>query len=137
MNKVFENKLRVRYGETDQMGFVYYGNYALYLEVARTELIRSTGLSYKEMEERGIQLPVVNLNVNYRKPACYDDLITIQTKIVGKIGRKVCFSSELFNEQGDLLVKAEVELIGVNSKTKAIMSCPDDIKEKLSLYQWI
>lgn len=137
MNKVFENKLRVRYGETDQMGFVYYGNYALYLEVARTELIRSTGLSYKEMEERGIQLPVVNLNVNYRKPACYDDLITIQTKIVGEIGRKVCFSSELFNEQGDLLVKAEVELIGVNSNTKAVMSCPDDIKEKLSLYQWI
>ena len=68
----FETKIRVRYGETDQMSFVYYGVYAQYYEVGRVELLRSLGLTYKELEEMGFALPVVNLNIKYKKPAYYD-----------------------------------------------------------------
>ena len=89
MSDIFENKLRVRYGETDQMGYVYYGNYAQFLEVARTELIRSIGLSYKQLEEMGIRLPVVNLNIAYRQAAKYDDLLRLCTQIKGDISKKL------------------------------------------------
>ena len=77
----FETKLRVRYGETDQMGFVYYGIYAQYYEVGRVELLRSLGISYKEIEAMGFALPVVNFNIKYKKPAFYDDELTIETAI--------------------------------------------------------
>ena len=72
-------KIRVRYGETDQMGVVYYGNYAQYLEQGRTEWLRELGFSYKWMEEHNVQLPVVNLNVDYKRPARYDDVLTVTT----------------------------------------------------------
>src|SRR5690606_4834061 len=76
-----ETKIRVRYGETDQMGYAYYGIYAQYYEVGRVEAIRKLGFSYKEVEERGIFLPVIDFSVNYRKPAYYDDELTIITTI--------------------------------------------------------
>lgn len=136
MSKVFENEIRVRYGETDQMGIVYYGNYALYLELARTELLRSLGLSYKELEETGIQLPVVNLNVNYRKSATYDDLLRIETKIIGNINKKICFSSEIYNQLGDLVAKGDVELVFVDVDKKKVVRCPEAMIDKLSRYQW-
>ena len=72
-------KIRVRYGETDQMGYVYYGNYAQFFEVGRVEWLRALGVSYKSLEESGIMLPVIQLNINYMKPAKYDDLLTITT----------------------------------------------------------
>ena len=77
----FETKIRVRYGETDQMGFVYYGVYAQYFEVGRVELLRSLGVDYKSLEEEGYFLPVVNLEIQYKKPALYDDEMTIKTTI--------------------------------------------------------
>ena len=76
-----ETEIRVRYGETDQMGFVYYGNYPLYYEVGRVEALRNLGLSYKEMEADGIALPVRKLEINYYKPALYDHLLRMETKI--------------------------------------------------------
>ena len=76
-----ETKLRVRYGETDQMGYVYYGNYAQFFEVGRVEWLRELGISYKSLEESKIMLPVINLNINYLKPAKYDDLLTIVTTL--------------------------------------------------------
>jgi acyl-CoA thioester hydrolase len=74
-----ETKIRVRYGETDQMGYVYYGNYAEFFEVGRVEWLRALGVTYKSLEDTGIMLPVLNLNINYLKPAKYDDLLTIVT----------------------------------------------------------
>ena len=71
--------VRVRYAETDQMGVVYHGNYAQYFEMGRVEWLRNMGVSYKWMEENGIMLPVVSLNMNYKKPARYDDLLTVKT----------------------------------------------------------
>ena len=73
--------IRVRYGETDQMGVVHHGNYALYLELARTEWLRKLGISYKKMEEEGIMLPVISLVVNFKKSACYDDVIKVKTQL--------------------------------------------------------
>ena len=73
--------IRVRYAETDRMGYVYYGNYTTYLEVARVEALRELGLSYKKMEDDGIMLPVLSLNIKFIKPAFYDDVITVKTCI--------------------------------------------------------
>jgi acyl-CoA thioester hydrolase len=107
-----ETQIRVRYGETDQMGFLYYGYYALYYEVGRAEAIRQLGFTYRELEALGIQMPVVELHAQYLRPALYDDLITVKT-ILKKLpeGSKVEFHSELYNEAGVLLNKGITTLV--------------------------
>lgn len=134
MNKAFKNTLRVRYGETDKMGFVYYGNYALYLEVARTELLRSIGLNYANLEAQGIQLPVVNLNINYRNAAKYDDVLHLSTRIDPKIGKKIRFLTNIKNEQDKLVCEAEVTLVFMDSEKGKLVSCPADLKAKLEMF---
>lgn len=134
MSKIFEHKIRVRYGETDKMGFVYYGNYALYLEEARTELIRKAGISYKEMEEKGIELPVVNLNITYRKPALYDDELLLKTTIGNQIGKKISFNTKIFNSENQLLIEAVVTLVFIDSVNKKVISCPEFLEQKLAEY---
>lgn len=110
-------QIRVRYAETDKMGYVYYGNYAMYFEVARVELFREHGVSYKEMEEEGVMMPVLEQKTKYIKPALYDDLLTIKTTIKGKPGMRVTFAYEVFNEQEQLLTVAETTLVFVNMQT--------------------
>ena len=102
--KKTEIKLRVRYGETDKMGVVYYGNYAQYLEQGRTEWLREMGFSYKWMEDNGIHLPVVNLTIDYKKPAHYDDLLTITTILKNTPTFKIELHYEIHNQDGLLLV---------------------------------
>ena len=135
MNKVFENQIRVRYGETDQMGFVYYGNYALFLEVARTELLRDLNLSYAKLEEEGIQLPVVNLNINYRSAAKYDDLLSLKTVISGIISKKICFQTSIYNAEEKLVCEAEVTLVFVDKNKQRVITCPTELNAKLAKYQ--
>src|SRR5687768_14814630 len=96
-----ETQIRVRYGETDQMGFLYYGYYALYYEVGRAEAIRQLGFTYRELEALGIQMPVVELHARYLRPALYDDLITVRT-ILKELPEspKIEFHTELYNETG-------------------------------------
>lgn len=106
--------LRVRYGETDQMGYCYYGNYAQYFEVGRVEAMRSLGMSYRKLEESGIMLPVSHFSVKYIKPALYDDLLLITTRITGLKGTKLEFEYEIKNEGGDLLSIASTTLIFVD-----------------------
>ena len=84
-------QIRVRYAETDKMGYVYYGNYAQYFEVGRVEGLRDLGLSYKKMEDEGILLPVVEFQIKYLKPAYYDDLLTIKTTITLVKGALIFF----------------------------------------------
>ena len=119
----FETKLRVRYGETDQMRYAYYGIYAQYFEVGRVELLRSLGVSYKEIEEMGYALPVVSFNVKYKKPAYYDDELTIKTTIKELPSTKITFYYETFNENKDLLNIAEVVLVFVNKRKWQTMFC--------------
>ena len=132
----FETKIRVRYGETDQMSFVYYGVYAQYYEVGRVELLRSLGLTYKELEEMGFALPVVNLNINYKKPAYYDDELTIRTTIKKLPSAKITFYYEMFNANNELLNIGEVVLVFVNKKTGKACFAPEmainKFKEKLA-----
>ncbi len=127
----FETKIRVRYGETDQMSFVYYGVYAQYYEVGRVELLRSLGLSYKEIEAMGFALPVVNMNIKYKKPAFYDDELTIRTTIKESPSAKITFHYETFNEKGELLYVGEVILVFINKKTGKPCFAPEVIMNKI------
>ena len=131
----FETKIRVRYGETDQMSFVYYGVYAQYYEVGRVELLRSLGVTYKELEEMGFALPVVNLNINYKKPAYYDDELTIRTTIKKLPSAKITFYYEMVNTNNELLNIGEVVLVFVNKETGKPCFAPEIVinkfKEKL------
>ncbi len=114
-----ENKVevRVRYGETDQMGVVYHGSYVPYFEIGRVEWLRNRGVSYKFMEESGISLPIVSMQINYKKPARYDDLLTIHTKLRNYSGVKIEFDCEIFNENKELLTNAYFILVFVDLKT--------------------
>jgi acyl-CoA thioester hydrolase len=100
-----ETKIRVRYAETDQMGYVYYGNYAMYFEVARVEALRSAGFSYKQMEDDGIIMPVLDLHTQFIKPGKYDELLTIKTIIPEMPGIRIKFEYEVSNESDELITK--------------------------------
>ncbi len=123
-------QIRVRYAETDKMGYVYYGNYAQYFEVGRVEGLRSLGLSYKKMEEEGIMLPVLEYQIKYFKPAFYDDLLTIKTTIVEIKGARIYFEYETLNLENELLNKGTTTLVFVNMKTNKPCQPPDWFLDK-------
>ena len=127
----FETKVRVRYGETDQMGFVYYGVYAQYFEVGRVELLRSLGVSYKSLEEEGYFLPVVNFEIQYKKPALYDDELIIKTTIKEMPSARIAFYYETFNMGNELLNTGKVMLVFIEKSTKKPCLPPDIITDKL------
>jgi len=129
--KTHEFKVRVRYSETDQMGVVYHGNYAPYFEMGRVEWLRNIGVSYRWMEENGVMLPVVSLNINYKKPARYDDLLTVKTIFKCQTSVKIEFDYEIYNEQNELLTIGNSVLVFVNMKTGRPMLPPDYVKEKI------
>jgi len=126
-------QIRVRYGETDQMGYLYYGNYALYYEVGRAEAIRQLGFTYRQLEEMGIVMPVTELNVQYFRPALYDDLITVKT-ILKELpeSSKIQFHSELYNEQGQLLNKGITTLVFYDPKEKKKTPIPQELYTRLA-----
>lgn len=129
-----KTKLRVRYGETDQMGYCYYGNYAQYFEVGRVEAMRSVGMSYREMEERGIMLPVSDFTVKYHVPARYDDELIITTSIVSVKGARLLFYYEIHNENEDLVAKAHTTLVFVSVNNMRPVKAPDDFIGLLKKY---
>jgi len=126
-----EINIRVRYAETDQMGYVYYGNYAAYFEMGRVELLRSIGTSYKKLEEEGIMLPVRDFSIRYIKPALYDDLLALTTTLTETPSTRIHFRYEIHNEAGALLCKAETTLVFVDKKTSRPVQVPEDLKEKM------
>ena len=125
--KEHEIKTRVRYSETDQMGVVYHGNYAQYFEMGRVEWLRNMGISYKWMEDNGIMLPVVSLTMNYKKPARYDDLLTIKTKMLKLSSVKIEFDYEITNENNELLTTGYSVLVFVDMKTGRPTAPPEYI----------
>lgn len=122
---------RVRYGETDQMGVVYHGNYPQYLEMGRVEWLRALGISYKSMEENGIMLPVISLQIKFIKSAVYDDLITVVTRLKKTPSVRIEFDYEIYNESTELLVEANTVLAFIDAKTKKPVKCPDYLMNKL------
>ncbi|HFS67845.1 MAG TPA: acyl-CoA thioesterase [Flavobacteriia bacterium] len=125
-------QIRVRYSETDQMGYVYYGNYAAYFEVARVELLRTYNISYKELESKGIMLPVIKLEVNYHKPGKYDDLLTIKTSINKKPGVTIDFDFEIYNEQNELITTGFTKLVFIDMKRNRPTKPPKEILDLFS-----
>lgn len=123
---------RVRYGETDQMGYLYYGNYAQYYEIGRVEMLRSLGLTYKEMEEEhGILMPVVHLEMRFVRPAKYDEQLTIRTQLRQLPDKYIVFYVELFNERGKLVNGGRVRLCFVEEKSQKTIQAPEFLLEKL------
>lgn len=120
-------EIRIRYGETDQMGFCYYGNYAQFLEVARVEALREQGISYKELEENGILLPVRNYSIKYIAPAKYDDVIQINTEISDIKNSQIIFKYSIYLEQ-KLIATAITELVFVSKENYKPMKAPADFK---------
>ncbi|MAO71703.1 MAG: thioesterase [Flavobacteriales bacterium] len=128
-----KTKLRVRYGETDQMKYVYYGIYAQYFEVGRVELLRSLGLSYKKLEEMGYKLPVVNFNINYKQPAFYDDELTIETSVIKIPSVKIVFGYKTYNSSDELLNTAETTLVFIDSETGKPCKAPEFLINKFKI----
>lgn len=133
MNNFHHINIRVRYAETDQMGVVYHGNYAQYLELGRVEWLRSLGVSYRSMEDNGIMLPVIELNLRYKKSARYDDLLTIKTYLKKIPAVKIEFDYEIWNQENELLVEGNTVLAFIDMKTKRPTKCPDYILDKLKV----
>ena len=131
----FNTQVRVRYAEADPMNVVYYGNYAQYFEVGRVESLRNLGISYKGIEDMGIMLPVVELNIKYLRPAKYDDLLTIKSQIKElPTDHRIIFDQEIYNEEGKLLTIGKVKLYFMDSKLGKRASMPASMLEKLSTY---
>lgn len=131
----YDFQKRVRYGETDQMGYLYYGNYPQYYEIGRVEMLRSLGLTYKAMEEdQGILMPVVSMNIRYVRPAHYDELLTIRTTLRQLPERFITFNMELYNEQGKLVNGATVKLCFVEAQTGKTITAPELLVDQLKPY---
>jgi acyl-CoA thioester hydrolase len=128
-------QVRVRYSETDQMGVVYHGNYIPYFEIGRVEWLRNKGVSYKKMEESGIGLPIVNMNINYKKSARYDELLTVHTVFKSQTSVKIEFDCAIYNENEELLTTAQFLLVFVSLKTGKPTAPPDYILELLKSFE--
>ena len=130
----FTTQLRVRYGETDQMGYVYYGNYAEFYEVARVEMLRTLGTSYKLMEASGVMMPVAELHCKYLKPALYDEIITIKVILDEMPRAGMRFKYMLYNEANELINTGETLLVFVKMDTNKICFIPKELAAKLKPY---
>lgn len=133
----YTSKLRVRYGETDQMGYCYYGNYAQYFEVGRVEAFRSLGMSYRALEEEGVMLPVSHFEVDYLKPALYDDELSIITTIAEVSGARIYFDYVIMNEKEQIVCKAKSTLVFVSKENMRPIAAPAHFMELIKAYETV
>jgi len=128
-----ETNVRVRYAETDKMGYLYHGNYAIYYELGRVEMIRSLGLSYRDLEEEiGVGMPVMTMETRYVRPAFYDDLLTIKTTVKKMSYEFLRFYVEIFNQNGKLISGGKIKLCFIDINTKKRVSCPEALSSRLA-----
>ncbi len=131
---ISETTIRVRYAETDKMGYVYYGNYTTYYEVGRVEALRQLGTTYKEMEESGIILPVYSCNLRYLKPAIYDDLLIVKTTIKALPTVRITFDYEIYNQKNELLNVGDTTLVFINISNNKVCSAPDSFIDRIKVF---
>ncbi len=131
LKKYSEIDLRIRYGETDQMGVVYHGNYAQYFEIGRTEWLRNLGITYKQMEEEGIKLPVISLTVNFKKSVCYDDVVKVKTTLKKMPTASIEFDYEIVNEKGEIVTTGNTVLAFIDINRNRPTRCPQHILDQL------
>jgi acyl-CoA thioester hydrolase len=127
-----ETTIRVRYGETDQMGYVYYGFYAMYYEVGRVESLRQLGLTYRDLEEMGVMMPVLENKSKYISAARYDDLLRVVTTLREKPGVRIRFEYEIFNEANKLIHQGETMLVFIDKKTGKPCRPPEAMEKVLA-----
>ncbi len=127
-------KVRVRYAETDQMGYCYYGNYATYYEVARVNILRKIGISYSELEKQNYQMPVLDFNIKYIKPAYYDDELTILCKIPQIPKVRIKFDYESYNQNKEMINFGSTTLVFIDKLTKKPVNCPKILLDKLNQF---
>ncbi len=130
--KTHTTTLKVRYAETDQMGVVHHANYAVYLELARIEWLEALGISYKNMEENGVMLPVYDMRFSFIKPALFDDTLSVKTELRKLPRASIIFDYKITNQHGDLITQAETTLVFVDMKTNRPTRCPQYILERLA-----
>jgi acyl-CoA thioester hydrolase len=131
---ISETSVRVRYAETDQMGYVYYGNYATYYEIGRVESLRQLGLTYREIEEMGVMMPVLENHSRYLAPARYDDLLRIVTTLREKPGVKIKFEYDIYNGENTLIHKGETVLVFINKGTNRPCRQPPAMEKALERF---
>lgn len=130
-----QTQIRIHYALTDQMGVVYYGNYAQFYEIGRTEAIRTLGFTYKEIEAMGIVLAVTDMHIRFLRPAKYDDVITVKTTLKEiPLHHKIVFHGEIYNQHDQLLNTGDITLYFLEAKTMKRCEIPAVFKEKLSVY---
>lgn len=129
---VFDHKLRSCYGDIDRMGYVYYANYLKYYEIARGEALRALGLSYRDMEDRGVMMPVLKAECNYKSPAFYDEELTIRT-VVKEIpeGVRMNFYYEIYNSKGKKINFGYTQLAFMRTRDHYPCRCPEFLKDLL------
>ena len=127
-------KIRVRYADTDQMGYMYHGNYAEFYEVGRVEMLRSLGMTYKSMEDSGIIMPVTELKCKYIKPALYDEEITVKVILETMPAIRIIFKYELYNENEELINLGETTLVFLNKERNRPCMPSEDFLKRLKAY---
>jgi acyl-CoA thioester hydrolase len=131
----FEHRVRVRYGETDQMGVVHHANYLLYVEESRTTLMRARGLSYAELERRGVGLPVRKAELRFRAPALYEDELVVATRVAKLGAASVTFESEITRpKDGARIASLSLELacIDLANRARGPVPLPEDVRAVLA-----
>lgn len=131
---IYETQYRIRYADTDQMGVVYYGKYALLYEIGRVELMRSVGITYAEMEREGTLMPVIEMNLKYIRPLRYDDVVTIKTILSKTPAATIVFHHEIYDSKNVLCNEGYVKLCFVDTKTRRTKRIPYDVLNKLVTY---
>jgi len=130
----FTTTIRVRYADTDQMGYVYYGNYARYFEVGRVEALRSLGIAYKDLEAHGIMMPVLENYSKYIRPAYYDDLLSLRVMVKEIPGTRIRFDYEITNAEGSLLHTGYTVLVFMSAETRKVVSFPTYIRQAIESF---
>ncbi len=127
-------KIRIAYGHTDKMGFLFHGHYPHFFSICRTEAIRSLGMSYKQLEDRGIIMPVAKLQMSFIRPAAYDDVLKFETTVRKLEKNKISFQYNVFKEDERICTRATVDLVFMDAEIHKRVDMPDELMEKLSPY---
>lgn len=130
----YDYPYRIRYADVDQMGYMYYGNYARLYEIGRVEALRDLGLRYRDLEESGVMMPVYENRSRYIQPAKYDDLLKIRVIIKELPKVRIVFNYEIYNEENMLLHTGETTLVFVKMENNKITVCPTEILDRLKPY---